>query len=136
MQDREEPQRTSWPPNPNFPNAFLFPPFGTLEWLVLALFSVFKGDTTNIPGADRIRAGTCLKWQRVWGEIVVRNDWAKLRRSPPGSLRDSRHYIPKSPGEWVETLLDAGKFWSDLNGWALECVEKEFRILHSEGAQL
>jgi hypothetical protein len=136
MQDREESQRTSWPFNPNFPQAFSFPDLRTLEWLVLALWNVLKGDTANIRGADQIRAGACLKWQWVWGEVVVRNNWAKLRRSPPGLLRDSRHYTPKSPGEWVETLLDPDKFWSDVNGWALECVEKEFRTLHPEGAPL
>ena len=53
------------------------------------------------------------------------------------SFPDTEHYSLTNAGEWVETLLSADNFWwYDINAWAFECVEEEFKILNPGGARL
>jgi hypothetical protein len=153
-----------WPFNPNFPQTFSFPAFGTVEWLALAWWRDCKGGTTNIRDADKIRVGAKLNWQEIWFGIYQLNHPAthcrflnRIHFADANAARsfgvegwkgaptevsvisfpDTEHYSLTKPGEWVETILNADRFWwYDINAWALECVEKEFRILNPSGVHL
>jgi hypothetical protein len=110
-----------WAFNPNFPKPFSFPDFGTAEWLALTIWSRFAGDVSKIPCADKIKAGNPLNWQCVWGDIYAYNSLP----SPPTWIPDTTNYSMKNPEGWVQTLLDAQRFWQiEINAWAMEMVEK------------
>ena len=66
-----EPSPYSWPFNPNFPQVFSFPAFGTAEWLALALWRDCKGDATI-----RIKADVIRNWQTKWFWIYELNHLA------------------------------------------------------------
>jgi hypothetical protein len=120
----------SWPFNPNFPKPFSFPACGTAQWLALAMWSRFAGDASKIPCADKITSGD---WQWVWGEIYAHNSLP----SPPVWIPDTTNYSMKHPEGWVQTLLDAQRFWEiEINAWAMEMVEKEFRKTNDDGLWL
>ena len=71
---------SDWPFNPNFPRAFSFPAFGTVEWLALAWWRDCKGSATQIRDADNIRTGAKLKWQTIWFGIYQLNHAAAYCR--------------------------------------------------------
>ena len=124
-----------WPFNPNFPRAFSFPAFGTAEWLALAWWNPTKGDAGKIPNADKIKAGAKLDWRKVWRDICAFNQTEPA--TWPGYIPNTTHYAMKNPEGWVETLLDAERFWlSEINGWALGMVEREFRETNHDGVHL
>ena len=120
----------SWAFNPNFPKPFSFPAFGTVKWLALAIWSRFAGDASKVPCADKITSGD---WQWVWGEIYAHNSLP----SPPVWIPDTTNYSMKHPEGWVQTLLDAQRFWEiEINAWAMGMVEKEFRETNDDGLWL
>ncbi|HEY5298633.1 MAG TPA: hypothetical protein VIK59_12000 [Verrucomicrobiae bacterium] len=113
----------SWAFNPLFPRAFSFPDFGTAKWLALTIWSRFAGDASKIPCADKIKAGNPLNWQCVWGDIYAHNSLP----SPPAWIPNTTNYSMKHPEGYVQTLLDAQRFWEiEINAWAMEMVEKEY----------
>jgi hypothetical protein len=118
----------SWAFNPHFPKPFSFPACGTAEWLALACWQGCEGDAAKIPSADKIRPGA-LNWQYVWGEIYSRNSLP----SPPAWIPDTTNYSMKHPEGWVQTLLDAQRFWEiEINAWAMEMVEKEYEATNPD----
>lgn len=114
-----------WPFNPNFPQASSFPAFKSAEWLALAWWGGCKGYVSKIKDADKISEGAKLDWRMIWGVIYTRNQ--AIPANVPGCFTDTKNYSLKNPGGWVETLLDADRFWlSEINGWALRMVCDEF----------
>jgi hypothetical protein len=115
-------ENPSWPFNPNFPQAFSFPAFGTAEWLAIAWWDACKGDAAKVP--DKIKAGAKLNWQYTWEEIYIEHSGPP---PPPVWIPDTTNYSMKHPEGWVQTLLDAERFWFfEINVWALEMVKSEF----------
>lgn len=116
----------SWPFNPNFPKPFSFPAFGTVEWLA---WSGCKGDAAKIPDAEKIRAGAKLNWQNIWGEIYSQNFFPPT----PVWIPDTTNYSMKHPEGWVQTLLDAPRFWEiEINAWAMGMVVKEYKATNPD----
>lgn len=155
----DQSQQCLWPFNPNFPQAFSFPGFGTAGWLALALWRDCKGDATI-----KIKAEVNRNWQTRWFWICQLNERAahsrflnRIRFADAESARSmgvdrwqgtpteaSVVSFPETErlgltnlGKWVETLLSADNFWwYDINAWAFEHVEAEFRILNPSGGHL
>ncbi len=117
-----------WPFNPLFPKPFAFPAFGSVEWLAVSHWKSFKGSVANIPEADKLRATSGRDWKHILGRILL-----ERRYTAPGSWRNFQTCLP-NPGRWVEALLDADDFWSDINGWALQQAEDECKNLYPEKA--
>lgn len=148
-----------WPFNPNFPQAFLFPAFGSAEWLAVALWRDCKGDATI-----KIKPEVIKDWRSKWFWIYQLNCQAahcrflnRIQFANADSARsfgvggwkgtpskasvvafpDTEHYSLTRQGEWVETLLDADRFWQhDINAWAFECVQEEVRFLNPGSGDL
>jgi hypothetical protein len=116
-------KKSDWPFNPNFPKAFSFPAFGSVEWLAIAWWNA-----SNNTDWDKI-GGCELNWQYVWEEIYMQNSVPP--HPTPDWIHQSANYSMKSPDGWVETLLDAENFWFVvINVWALEMVKREFQEMN------
>ena len=126
----------SGPFNPNFPTRSSFPAVGTVDWLVQTLCGGSKDLSIATQFANEVNAGAEHKWQTAWGEIYARYDYAKNCRANSWPSIGGQTPLLMEPGEWVETLLDQHRFWDDVNGWALECVEQEFKIINPDGPHL
>jgi len=130
--------KNPWPFNPKFPRAFSFPAFGTAKWLALLFWPAREDKAARVARdkrikicAEKIKAGD---WQYVWGEIYAENPFAT---QPPLKIEYLTYFSMKNPEGWVETLLDAKRFWQEeINVWAVQMTEEEFEKTNPKGANV
>ena len=128
--------KSAWPFNPNFPEEFSFPAFGSAQWLELLFWPAREDDAAKVARCNKIEI--CSKkikagdWQYVWGEIYADNPFAT---NPP--LVTETYFSMKKANGWVETLLDAKRFWQEeINVWAVQMTEKEFEKTNPNDAHV
>lgn len=114
-----------WPINPNFPHSFTFPEHGTDHWVAISIWNHTRGSNAALKPAERLSANEQSAWVLVWEQIRYSNARAAAERFSHFTSSELENHTLSDAGKWVETLLDPQRFWDDINGWALSCVEKE-----------